>query len=226
MDQITDHKSGHRARLRERFLRTGVAGLHDYEVMELLLMYAIPRRDVKPLAKELLAHFGSLPKVIDATVEELTAFPGIGENAAGLILLLKQVCGQYLEQQIRTVDVLDSASKVINYLKMKLGGSKKEIFMVLFLDSRCQLIGSEQFAGTVDRANVYTREVAEKCLLCRASSVILAHNHPTGVCEPSAEDRLLTHKLKTALSALGISIHDHIIVCTSSYYSMSAHKEL
>ncbi len=211
---------GHRQRLRERFLRAGLNGLQDYEALELLLTYAIPRQDVKPLAKLLLEEFGSVEKVLDASPAELLELPGVGATAATLIVLLKQLCAKYLEQKASAVDLLDSPAKVVNFLRMKLGGGKKETFMVLFLNAQNHLIAFDSFAGTVDRATVYSREVAERALLTRASAVIAAHNHPSGVCTPSPEDIKLTLRLKAALDSLGIKLLDHLIVTPSAHRSI------
>lgn len=212
--------AGHRQRLRERFLRAGLNGLQDYEALELLLAFAIPRRDVKPLAKQLLERFGTIEKVLDASPNDLLEFDGIGVNAAVLVLLLKQLCAKYLEQKARAVDVLDSTGRVVDFLRMKLGGGKKETFMVLFLNAQNHLIAYDTVSGTVDRAPVYAREVAEKALFSHASGVIVAHNHPSGVCDPSPEDIRLTRQLKFALDSLGIALYDHIVVTPSAYRSL------
>lgn len=217
--------AGHRRRLRERFLRAGLIGLQDYEALELLLMFAIPRRDVKPLAKLLLERYGSVEKVLDAPPSELLEIDGIGPQAATLIVLLKQLCAEYLEQKARSVDVLDSTGRVVDFLRMKLGGGRKETFMVLFLNTQNHLITYETYPGTVDRAPVYAREIAERALLARASGVIAAHNHPSGVCDPSPDDIRLTRSL-AALSPLGISLFDHIIVTPTAYRSLKAMRLL
>lgn len=214
---------GHRRRLRERFLRAGLEGLQDYEALELLLTYAIPRCDVKPVAKQLLERFGTIEKVLDAPPGDLLECAGLGPAAVTLVVLLKQLCSKYLEQKARDVDVLDSTSRVVDFLRMKLGGGRKETCMVLFLNSQNHLIAYETYPGTVDRASIYAREVAEKALLCRACGVILAHNHPSGVCEPSPADLHLTRKLKAALELLTIELYDHIIVTPSAFRSLRAY---
>ncbi len=214
---------GHRRRLRERFLRAGLEGLQDYEALELLLTYAIPRCDVKPVAKQLLERFGTIEKVLDAPPGDLLECAGLGPAAVTLVVLLKQLCSKYLEQKARDVDVLDSTSRVVDFLRMKLGGGRKETCMVLFLNSQNHLIAYETYPGTVDRASIYAREVAEKALLCRACGVILAHNHPSGVCEPSPADLQLTRKLKAALELLTIELYDHIIVTPSAFRSLRAY---
>ena len=146
--------SGHRKRLRERFLRAGLEGLQDYEAIELVLTFAIPRHDVKPLAKQLLEHYGSLEKLLDATPAELLDQHGLGEAAVTLLALHKQLCTKYLEQKARDVDVLDNTTKIVNFLRMKLGGGKKETFMVLFLNAQNHLLCFDVIPGTVERATV------------------------------------------------------------------------
>ena len=158
------HTDGHRRRLRERFLRAGLDGLQDYEAIELLLTYAIPRRDVKPLAKELLETYGSLEKLLDATPADLLDRHGMGPSGTTLVLLIRQLCSKYLEQKIRDVDVLDSSAATERFLRMKLGGGRKETFMVIFMNSHNHVLDFQVFPGTVDRAAVYPREIAEKCL--------------------------------------------------------------
>ncbi len=214
---------GHRRRLRERFLRAGLDGLLDYESIELLLTYAILRSDVKPPAKLLLEEFGSIEKVLDAPAADLLECKGVGPSAVTLILLVRQLCTKYLEQKVRGVDVFDSTSKVVDFLRMKLGGGRKETCIVLFLNAQNHLIDYEIYPGTVDRASIYAREVAEKALLYRACGVILAHNHPSGVCDPSPADLQLTRKLKAALELLTIELCDHIIVTPSAYRSLRAY---
>jgi len=219
-EPVKKHSDGHRQRLRERFLRAGLDGLQDYEALELLLTYAIPRRDVKPLAKDLLETYGSLEKLLDAVPAELLDNHGVGPTAATLVLLIKALCAKYLEQKARDVDVLDSTAKVVNFLRMKLGGGKKETFMVLFLNSWNHLLEFQTFAGTVDRAAVYPREVAEKCLLVRATSVIIAHNHPSGICMPSEGDLATTRRIQEALATIDVRLVDHIIVTPTAHLSL------
>lgn len=212
--------AGHRQRLRERFLRAGLNGLQDYEALELLLTFAIPRQNVKPIAKQLLEKFGSVEKVLDAAPSDLLEIPGLGPAAVTLVVLLKQLCACYLEQKARAVDVLDSPQKLVNFLRMKLGGGKKETFMILFLDAQNQLINYQSIQGTVDRAAVYAREVAERALLSRASCVVAAHNHPSGICQPSMEDIQLTRRLHAALELLGIRLIDHFIITPTAHRSI------
>lgn len=213
--------SGHRARLRRRFLDNGLGALHDHEALELLLTYAIPRRDVKALAKTLIARFGSFERVFDATEYELADVPGVGENAASLILLCKGICAKYLEHKVKDEPIeLASPEAVVNFIRMKIGGNPKESMLVIFLNARKFLLGYHILPGTVDRTVVYRREILERCFFCKATAVILAHNHPSGICEPSPEDIALTRKIHAALASTDIELLDHLIVSPSLYRSM------
>ncbi len=217
--------AGHRQRLRQRFLRGGITALNDYEILELILAGAIPRRDVKPIAKALIERFGSFEAVLDATGSELLDTPGLGPAGAVALLLIRQTCCRYLEQQVRKTDLLASLKQVSDYLRMKLGGGKKETLMVLYLDARRQLIASETYPGTVDHATIYRREILETALKTRASGLILAHNHPSGVCEPSNFDIALTRELQHVLSEIRIELFDHFVVTPTAGRSVLADDE-
>ena len=221
-----NHADGHRQRLRERFLRAGLDGLLDYEAIELLLTYAVPRRDMKPLAKELLEAYGSIEKLLDATPADLLDRHGVGASGATLILLLRQLCAKYLEQKARNVDLIDSIEKAENFARMKIGGGRKETFMVMYLNSRNQLIEHQQFSGTVDRATVYPREIAEFCLRVGATAVILIHNHPSGLCMPSDNDLLTTNRVLEALKTVHVRLVDHLIVTPGACMSFRARNLL
>ncbi len=220
----TPSNAGHRNRLRRRFLDRGLGSLHDHETLELLLTYAIPRKDVKPLAKTLINRFGSFAGVLDATEYDLTSVPGIGENAAGLILLVKAAGALYLEQHLRRQTLLDSPDLCADFARMKLGAGGKETLLVLLLNRHHHLQHYVCVEGTVDMATVFPREILELCLRHRASEVILAHNHPSGVCTPSDEDLRLTRLLQTLLSAADITLLDHLLVTPFSWVSMKAKK--
>ncbi|MDR0931432.1 MAG: DNA repair protein RadC [Victivallales bacterium] len=220
------HTDGHRLRLRERFLRAGLDGLQDYEAIELLLMFGIPRRDVKPLAKELLEAYGSLEKLLDATPADLLDKHGMGASSATLIVLIRELCAKYLEQKVRNVDVCDSPAATERFLRMKLGGGRKETFMVIFLNSQNHVLEFQIFPGTVDRAAIYPREIAEKCLRVGASVVIIAHNHPSGVCVPSDSDLLTTRRILAALKTINVTLLDHLIVTPSVCLSLRGNGTL
>ncbi len=215
---------GHRSRLRERFLKSGLTGFHDHEILELLLTYAIPRKDVKPIAKELLNKFGNnLASVLDAPVEELREVDGIGEYAAILISLVPRLFDSYQASRWERQETFCSTQSAVSYLRAHLGTQRNEVFCVLTLDSQNRLIATEQIQrGSVNRTAVFPRQIAEVSLKHRATAVILAHNHPGGSPTPSAADRQLTKRLKNMLADLDIVVHDHIIVAgNDQYYSFA-----
>jgi DNA repair protein RadC len=213
------HYHEHRKRLRERF-RKG-QGLADYELMELLLTFAIPRRDVKPTAKRLLKRFGGISGVMDATERELRECEGVGEASALLIRLVKELFLAYTREGMVRRDVLSSPEAVLEFLRTHLSGCGNEVFMVLYLNVKNEVIGHESISeGTVDRVAVYPRRVVEAALLNGASSIILVHNHPTGHVEPSQEDIALTRAVVEAAGALGIKVLDHIIVGGKNHLSL------
>ncbi|MBQ8753784.1 MAG: DNA repair protein RadC [Lentisphaeria bacterium] len=215
-----DLKEGHRKRLRERYYRSDLKSFKDYEVLELLLTYAIPRIDVKPLAKQLLIRFGSLRKVLDAAPFELLSIPGMGPSSVGLFRLFKDTCSRYLEESIRTGNMLDNMDKLSDFLRMKIGGSYREQFVALYLDTHNHLIAFHLFPGTVNRNNVPLREIVSQCLRCEASNLIVAHNHPSGSLEPSREDILFSCKLKMLLKTLEITLQDHLIIAGNRCHSI------
>src|SRR5208337_3483010 len=173
---------GHRRRLRERFAKSSLAGFHDHEILELLLTYAIPRRDVKTIAKDLLSEFGSnLASVFDAPAEELQRVEGIGENAAVLIGLMPRLFDSYQSSRWERNETFDSTESAVSYLRALLGTQRNEVFCVLALDSKNRLIAVEHVQkGSVNRTAVFPRQVVEASLKHRATAVILAHNHPGG----------------------------------------------
>ena len=222
-----NNNSGHRKRLREKLVYGGGRALFNYEKLELLLSYSIPRRDVKPLAKTLMNKFESVQNIMNASFEELTAVPGIGENTASLIMLVHELCCTYLEEKSAKKDFIIHPDAAVDFARMKIGGSPKEIYMLVFLKSRNQIISYECLQkGTIDRTTVYTRELVECCLKHKAASIILIHNHPSGLCIPSAEDLALTLKITKALQPVNIKLCDHIIVSPTDFHSMLVNKEL
>lgn len=213
--------AGHRQRLRERFSRSGLDGLQDYEAVELLLSYAIMRRDVKPLAKELLRDFGSLEALMDAPLSSLIDEYGMGPSSALLIRLVREMCTKYLEQRAKAVDVLLNPRQAEEFIRMKIGGGQRETLMTIFLNAHNRIICYELNPGTVNHASIYVRELAKRAVLCNATGVIIAHNHPSGVCIPSPEDRNLTAAIKSALATFGIMLFDHLIVTPSECRSVN-----
>lgn len=219
-----EHKGrGHRGRLRERFLAGGLKGFHDYEIIELLLTLATPRKDCKDAAKAALAHFGSLKGVLDASGRELAEIKGIGPRNMLGIRLIKAVAERYLEQRLHQKVPLDHSKALFDYLAGSLGGSRREQFKALFLDAKNRLLAVETISeGTVTAASVYPREVVRAALERHAAALIVAHNHPSGDPEPSSEDIALTRKLLFAATVMGITLHEHLIVGEAGrYYSFA-----
>ena len=214
--------SGHRKRLRARFSANGIDSFQEYELVELLLTYAIPRRDVKPLAKLLIERFGDTTGVINASAQELLSVPGLGTTTATFLLFFRSLMTKCLEKKLRNQQTINSLSDVSDFLRMKIGSGSKETLLVFYLDSRRHLIDYELYRGTVDHTAIYAREVVERALLCHACGVILAHNHPSENCDPSPEDITLTRSLSETLARLGIELVDHVIVSSSECRSLSS----
>ena len=212
--------SGHRGRLRKRFLESGLDGFLDYEIIELLLAIATPRRDCKQQAKEAIVKFGSLVGVLDAAIEELQQVKGIGPNNVFGIKLSKAVSERYAKGKIKKDNLFDSPGVVFEYLKERIGREKKEHFAILCLDTKNKLIFDDVSIGILNASLVHPREVFKKAILSNASHVIIAHNHPSGDPEPSADDILTTKRLIEAGKILGISVVDHIIVSSSGFVSL------
>jgi DNA repair protein RadC len=212
---------GHRERIRKKYLQTGIGSLCDYEQLELLLTFVIPRRDVKPIAKNLLRTFKSFSRVFDASLEELREVDGVGENTAVLIKLAKDICGKYLEDKTLCSDIVSNPAAVIDFVRMSLGGLKNETFMIIYLNVKNHVIDYETSHGTVDYAAVYPRNIIQGALRRNATAIILVHNHPSGHCDPSKEDLTLTATVKSACKTVSINLLDHIIVGKSGYASMA-----
>jgi DNA repair protein RadC len=207
------HYLGHRDRLRDRALAGGLSALPDYEVLELLLFRAIPRGDVKPLAKALIARFGSLAAVLGATIEELRAVKGVGEAAALDLKLVHETGLRAARSEVARRPVISSWSALLAYVKAALAHESREQFRVLFLDKKNALIADEMLGhGTVDHAPVYPREVARRALELSASALILVHNHPSGDPSPSSADVEITRQIVDAARTMRIAVHDHLVV--------------
>ncbi len=218
---IKPHYSGHRDRLRERFVQNGSNSLADYELLELLLFRSIPRRDTKPIAKALLARFGTIAETLSAPIELLTEIDGIGKTVA-LDLKVIQAAGQRLfKDGVNKKTVLSSWSELLAYCHTAMAYEQKEQFRLLFLDKKNQLIADEvQQIGTVDHTPVYPREVVKRALELAATAVILLHNHPSGDPTPSQADILMTQKIIEVAKPLGITVHDHIIIGKEGHSSL------
>jgi DNA repair protein RadC len=219
------HYIKHRERLRERFKRSGAGAMHDYESLELLLTYAIPRRDVKPLAKSLIERFGSLSGVIDANPRDLESVKGIGPRSALLIPLIRELCTEYMAEKMMSRDPLPSPRAVVDFARMKLAALPREDFMLIFLNVKNEVIDYETIhEGTVDRAVVYPRRVIESALAHHAAGLILVHNHPSGHPEPSAEDKSITNSISEACRTMDIRVLDHLVVGKDGYFSFAEHN--
>jgi DNA repair protein RadC len=215
------HYHGHRERLRERFRKAGAEALADYELIELILFRAMPRRDVKPIAKALLARFGSFGEVISARPERLSEIDGLGEAAIVEIRIIEAAARRLAKSSIEKRPSLSSFSAVIDYCRTAMAFLDHEEFRILFLDKKNFLIADEvQGVGTVDHAPVYPREIMRRALELSASALILVHNHPSGDPEPSAEDIYLTHQIIAVGKPLKVNVHDHLIIGKHGHASL------
>lgn len=214
------HFHGHRERLKARFHTAGGEFLADYEFLELLLFQAVPRRDTKPLAKALLARFGSFSEVLAAPEAQLLEVPGIGEGVVHHLKLIKAAAQRFGRDRIAERPLLNSWSEVIDYCRAAMAYEPIEQFRILFLNKKNQLIADEmQGSGTVDHTPVYPREVVKRALELSATALILVHNHPSGDPTPSNADIQMTKSVVDIAKPLGIAVHDHIIVGKSGHVS-------
>jgi len=212
---------GHRRRLREKLLTRGAEALADYELLEMLLFFAQPRGDTKPLAKAVINRFGSFAAVLTAPTHELLATPGLGEHSVAAIRLVQGAALRLARAEAAARPVLNNWERLMDYLNAALAREKVEQFRVLFLDNRNQLIADEvQGRGTVNHTPVYPREVVKRALELHATALILVHNHPSGDPTPSREDVEMTAEVKEAARLLGIVVHDHVIVGNGRWLSL------
>jgi len=217
----TPHYHGHRERLRERFYGSGPDALSDYELLEMALFPALPRRDTKPLAKTLLKTFGSFAEVIHAPVARLREIEGIGEASINQLKLIAAAASRVAKGEVQRRTALSSWNDVIDYCRASMAFADKEQFRLLFLDKRNQLISDEvQQTGTVDHTPVYPREVIKRALELSATALILVHNHPSGDPTPSQADIQMTKAIIDIAKPLGIAVHDHIIVGKNGHASL------
>ena len=214
------HHLGHRQRLRQRFLEGGADALPDYELLELILCLAIPQRDVKPLAKDLLARFGDFAQVINAPLPALLAQSGIKENAATALKIVGAAALRLARAQVRNKPVLSSWENLLDYCKIALAHLPQERFHLLFLDRKNVLIADEaQQKGTIDHTPVYPREVVKRALELNASAIIMVHNHPSGDPTPSQADIEMTARIRDATGPIGIVVYDHLVIGKSGHFS-------
>jgi DNA repair protein RadC len=212
---------GHRNRLRQRFIDSSGKGLADYELLEMLLFAAHPRGDVKPLAKRLIARFGSLAKVLQALPEELLSVDGVGLAAVCSIKAVQEGAERMLGQSLKQQLILARWDQLLDYCRVSMGHLKEEQFRIFFLNRANELIADElQQKGSVDHAPVYVREVVKRALVLGASAMILCHNHPSGKVEPSKADVQITREIMMAARLVGVLVHDHLIIGGENHFSM------
>jgi len=207
------HYHGHRDRLRARFAEGGITALADYEVLELYLFNSIPRKDIKPIAKDLIAKFGSFAETIAAPIDRLTEVKGVSAKVALDLKLIKAAANKLGQESLLGRPVLSSWSALLDYCRGAMQFEGKEQFRVLFLDRKNRLIADEVLGqGTIDRAPVYPREIIKRALDLESTAIILAHNHPSGDPTPSQSDIDMTKHIQSAASAIGVAVHDHLII--------------
>ncbi|MBO4630302.1 MAG: DNA repair protein RadC [Lentisphaeria bacterium] len=217
-------REGHRERLRSRYLQSGENGLPDYDMLELLLTYAIQRRDVKPVARELLEQFHDLQGVLDADLDKLCQVKGLGKNSALLITLIRSFCTRYLETRTNNRDVLDSPAAVRDYARMRLSAYTEEAMLLIFLNVRNHIINTEIVSkGSVDTVVIFPKIIIQEALKNKAASLILVHNHPSGITKPSKEDVDFTMKVRRLLAPLEIGLLDHLVVSQYDSFSFVEH---
>lgn len=217
------HYLGHRERLRKRFREGGIEALPDYELMELILFRAIPRRDVKPLAKAIIAYFGSFAEAVAAPPERLTEVEGISASVVTEIKLVHAAALRTAQGTVKKRPLLSSWASVLDYLRSAMAFETREQFRILFMDRRNRLIADEvQSRGTVDHTPVYVREVMKRALDLSATAIILAHNHPSGDPTPSKADIDMTKQIVDVAGKLGVVVHDHVILGRDGHLSLKS----
>ena len=217
------HYIGHRRRLRERFLKDLGDGFSDYELVELLLFHALPRTDVKPLAKDLIARFGSFADLIFASPSEIKEVRGAGDSTIVALKSVQAAAVRLARTEILSKPVLSSWIQLLDYCTIAMAREKKEQFRVLFLDKKNNLITDEvQQTGTVDHTPVYPREIIKRALQLEASAVIVVHNHPSGDPMPSKDDIDMTYEIRDTGQRLGITLHDHLIIGKEGHTSFKS----
>lgn len=219
-NEPTSHYTGHRGRLRERFIRGGAGAVQDYELLELILFAAIPRRDVKPLAKSLITRFGSLAAVLNAAIHELVQVKGLNETSAAAIKVVAAAATHLVRAEVMNRPILSSWERLLDYCHAAMAHATREELRLLFLNKKNELIADEvQQTGTVDHTPAYPREIMKRALELGATALIMVHNHPSGDPRPSQEDIDLTRTVIDAAKPFGILLHDHLIVARKSTFS-------
>ena len=213
---------GHRSRLKERFQNQGLDGFTEVQVLELALFYCIPRKDTNPIAHALLEHFGGLSQVLEAPGEELKRIPGMGESSASFLHLITELGRYYMVHRSTQTSILPTLEQCAEYLVPHFFGRRLETVFLLCLDAKCKVLCCKEVGeGSVNSAGISVRKIVETALGANASSVVLAHNHPSGVALPSAEDIQTTRRIARALSAVEITLANHIVVADDDYVSMA-----
>lgn len=221
MEETKDY-TGHRQRLKERFLRGGGADMADYEMLELLLTLAIPRKDTKPLAKALIKEFGSLAGVLGADNMRLMEFSGLKENTIIVFSIIREVALRMAWQNLSAADkpIIADWDAMLDYCRMKLAHKEFEELMIIYLDAKLRVIGEEiQQRGTTDNVAIHPAEVVKSAVFHSAKNLIMVHNHPSGDVTPSKPDVLITQQVKLALESVSIKLQDHLIIGKTEYYS-------
>jgi DNA repair protein RadC len=222
---IISHNAGHRSRLKEKFLKNGSESFQNYELIELLLTYAIPRADVKPLAKDLLNHFKSIRSLFLAEPQSLKQIKGLGESTIILMRATYEICARISKETIANEVLLNTPEKVINYCKIRMSGLQYEQFRVIFLNRKSKLISDEVLQnGTIDKAVIFPRELVKRALEVGAGAMILIHNHPGGDPTPSKADIDSTINIQKAANLVDVFLYDHIIIGKNEHYSMRTNK--
>jgi DNA repair protein RadC len=223
----TDHRHGHRSRLRDRLLKAGRQAFADYELLELLLTYAIPQKDTKPIAKRLLKQFGSFAAVFDQPIERLLEIEGVGPQTCTFLFAIREFLVRYLEQEVEYAKAISSPEDIAEFVRTHLGTAQRECLMILYLNDANRLahhvIVSE---GTVDRAPFYPREILKTAFLRNATGLIMVHNHPSGDPIPSENDHRITSRMEKLAAEFEIKVYDHLIVTPHKVFSLKTGRLL
>ncbi len=218
---------GHRQRVKDKFLNSGSSSFSDYELLELLLTSIIPRKDVKPLAKDLIEKFKTFAGVINAKEKELEQIKGIGTTTTTIFKIINASILRVLNNELTKNPVISNGNELINYYKINIGLKDIEEFHILYLDSKCKLIKDETHStGSINSSSVYPREILKGIIETGANSIILLHNHPSGDPTPSESDIVITQKIKYAINSIDVILNDHLIISKNNYYSFKEHKLL
>ncbi|MBU6330985.1 MAG: DNA repair protein RadC [Bacteroidetes bacterium] len=220
---MAEHQIGHRERLRERFKKGGFTGFHDYEVLEMLLTFIFRQGDVKPLAKELIKTFGSFSKVLDASVADLENVKGMGKASALSLHAFRETMAYYFQNHAATdKEQITKMSALVEMLRASIGHKPNEVLLAIFLNAKNEVLATKELGeGTVSQASAFPRRIVEEALKHKATSIILAHNHPGGVAKPSEHDESITAEIQKALALLDISLQDHLILAGTEYFSFN-----